>query len=60
MDCGRGAQAALLAMRSWVHGYLDAHMGREWRKKRRGFSCMLFSRPMVAGDRSRTGFGMVG
>ena len=60
MDCGCGAQAALPAMRSRVHGYLGAHMGREWGKRKRGFSCLLFSCPMLAGDRSRTGFGMVG
>ena len=59
MDCGCGAQAALPAMRSRVHGYLGAHMGRAWGKRRRGFSRLLFSCPELAGDRSRTGFGMV-
>ena len=35
-------------------------MGREWGKRRREFSCRLFCCPMLAGNSSRTGFGMVG
>ena len=35
-------------------------MGRVWGKGRREFSCLLFCCPMLAGDSSRTGFGMVG
>ena len=42
MDCGCGAQVALPTMRSWLRGYLGAHMGREWGKRRRKFSHLLF------------------
>ena len=60
MDCGCGAQAALPTMHevlaSWL---LECAMGRGWGKKRK-FSSLLFCCPMLAGERSRTGFGRVG
>ena len=60
MDCGYGAQAGLPAKRFCLHGYLGSHMGREWGKVRREFSCLFFRCPMLTDVRSRTGLGMVG
>ena len=60
MDCGYGAQAGLPAKRLWLHGYLRSHMGREWAKVRREFSCLFLRCPMLMDVWSRTGLALVG
>ena len=55
MDCGCGAQAALLSMRARRQGNLGAHMGSEWGKKRMESLFMLFCCPLLAGDRAEQG-----
>ena len=55
MDCGFGAQAALLSMRARHQGNLGAQMGSGWGKRRMESSLMLFCCPMLAGDRAEHG-----
>ena len=47
-----GAQAAPPTMMARLHSYLGMHMGREWGKKKKGSSFLLFCSPMLTGARS--------
>ena len=60
--CRAQAQKALPTMMSGLDVCLRADVTCvwEWGKRRRKFSCLLFCCPMLAGDSSRTGFGMDG
>ena len=40
IDCGCRAQAALPTIKSRLHGYMVAHVGRDRRKRREEETCM--------------------
>ena len=59
--CRAKAQAALPTMMSGLHGCLRADVTWVGSGEKEGeSSCLLFCCPMLAGDSSRTGFGMAG
>ena len=61
--CRAQAQAALPTMMSGLDGCLRADVtwvGEGAGEKEEEVLCLLFCCPMLAGDRSRTGFGIVG